>query len=108
MNDTTAALAILVGLIARLAVPIGITALAVLALRHLDARWQAEAMIVPPKVEKPRCWKAMTCPPSKRKVCRGYKSTLPCWQVFRLPTGYLSEKCIGCKVFAEAPLPART
>jgi hypothetical protein len=107
MSDATVAFAILVGLIVRLGVPVLVTVLAVVALRQLDARWQAEAKSMPLKVEKPRCWQAQGCAPSDRKACAGFKSPLPCWQVFRLPSGYLNEKCLGCKVFAEAPLPAR-
>ena len=107
MNTSTAAFAILVGLIVRLGIPILVTALVVLALRRLDARWQAESNSIPLKVEKPRCWQTQGCTPSKRKACAGYKSPLPCWQVFRLSSGYLNERCLGCKVFVEAPLPAR-
>lgn len=107
MDSSTAALAILVGLIVRWGIPLLVTSLVVLALRRLDARWQAEADSSPLKVEKPRCWQTQGCSPTKRKACAGYKSPLPCWQVFRLPSGYLNEKCLGCRVFAQAPLPAR-
>jgi hypothetical protein len=107
MNDTTAAFAIVIGLIVRLGIPVLVTALVVLALRRLDARWQAEAKSIPLKAAKPRCWETQGCSPSKRKACAGYKSPLACWQVFRLPSGYLNQRCLGCKVFAEAPLPAR-
>jgi hypothetical protein len=107
MDGTPAAFAILVGLAVRLAIPILVTALVVFVLRQLDARWQSEARIKPLKVEKPKCWKVQGCTPAKRKDCPGAKSPLPCWQVFRLPSGYLDEKCLGCKVFVEAPMPAR-
>jgi hypothetical protein len=107
MNDMTAVIAIVIGLIVRLGIPVLVTAFFVLALRRLDTRWQAEASSMPLKVEKPRCWQTQGCAPSKRKACAGFKSPLPCWQVFRLPSGYLNEKCLGCKVFAQAPLPAR-
>ena len=43
MNDTSAALAVLIGLGVRLAVPILITVLAVVALARLDRHWQSEA-----------------------------------------------------------------
>ncbi len=106
MSDTTAALAVLAGLALRLAIPILVTVLGVLALRRLDARWRTEAEGHPLKVEKPRCWKIQGCTPANRRACAGYKSPLPCWQVFRLPSGYLDDKCLGCRVFVEAPLPA--
>jgi len=106
MNDSTAALAVLAGLALRLAVPILITVLVVAGLSSLDRRWQIEARRAPLKIEKPRCWKTQRCSPSQRKVCRGYKSAQPCWQVFRLPSGYLEEKCLACPVLLQAPLPA--
>lgn len=106
MTDSTAAFAVLAGLALRLAIPILITAVAVLALRQLDARWRAEAEARPFKVEKPKCWKTQGCAPSKRKDCDGFKSPLPCWQAFRAPSGYLNERCLTCRVFADAPFAA--
>jgi len=107
MNGSTAALAILVGLALRLAIPILLTVLVVLLLARLDRRWQAEAGRGPLTVEKPRCWKTKGCSPAQRKSCRGYASLLPCWQAFRLPSGYLDQKCLGCPVLVQAPLPTR-
>jgi hypothetical protein len=106
MNDSTAALAVLAGLALRLAVPMLLTALVVLALSRLDRHWQSEGERAPLKVEKPRCWETQGCSPAQRKICPGYKSALPCWQVFRLPSGYLEEKCLACPVLLQAPLPA--
>ena len=107
MNNSTAALAVLVGLALRLAVPILITLLLVLVLSRLDRHWQMEGERVPLRVEKPQCWKIQGCAPPQRRVCAGYKSPLPCWQVFRLPSGYLEEKCLACPVLLQAPLPAQ-
>ena len=106
MNETTAALAILAGLALRLAVPILVTVLVVVGLSRLDRHWQTEAQRVPLKIQKPLCWKIQGCSPSQRKACVGFKSALPCWQVFRLPSGYLVEKCLACPVLLQAPLPA--
>lgn len=108
MTDSSVALAVLTGLALRLAVPILVTAMAVYALRKLDARWQAEARSMPLRVEKPKCWKAHGCPPAKRKLCPGFKSPYPCWQVFRRQSGYLDQKCLGCSVFVQAPVPVRS
>ena len=105
MNSTSAALAVLIGLTLRLAVPILITVLVVFALGRLDRHWRAEAENLPLKVEKPKCWKTQGCTPAQRKSCAGFLSPLPCWQVFRLPSGYLDEKCLGCPVLLQAPLP---
>lgn len=107
MLDTTVGFAVLAGLAVRLAIPILITAAAVVGLRQLDAHWQSEARTAGPEVHKPSCWKTQGCAPGKRKDCPGYRSPLPCWQAFRLQNGYLDERCLGCQVFAEAPLPAR-
>ncbi len=107
MNSSTAALAVLVGLAIRLAVPILLTLLVIAGLRSLDRHWQAAAESLPFKVEKPQCWKTQGCAAAQRKTCLGYKSSLPCWQVFRLPSGYLEEKCLGCPVLLQAPLPAQ-
>lgn len=106
MNGATAALAVLTGLVVRLAIPVLITVLAVGFLRKLDARWQSEAQIMQVKVEKPQCWKVRGCTPAQRKICPVVKSSLPCWQVFRLPNGYLREECLTCDVLLKAPLPA--
>ena len=106
MNSTSAALAVLLGLAVRLAAPILITVLVVFALGRLDRHWQAEAKNVTLKVEKPSCWKTQGCSPAQRKACAGFGSPLPCWQVFRQPSGYLDEKCLGCPVLLQAPLPA--
>jgi hypothetical protein len=106
MSSTPAALAVLVGLGLRLAVPILITVLVVFALGRLDRHWQAEAENLPLMVEKPSCWKTQGCSAAQRKACAGFTSPLPCWQVFRQPSGYLDEKCLGCPVLLRAPLPA--
>lgn len=106
MSDT-AVLAILSGLAVRLAIPILVTVLAVFALRRLDAGWQTEAQEIPVKADKPECWKTKACTPAQRKACPAVNSPRPCWQVFRLPNGYLREECLACHVFVQAPMPAR-
>jgi hypothetical protein len=105
METITSLLAILAGLLVRLAIPVAITAVLIILLRKLDARWQAEAQL-PVLVEKPECWKIKGCPPEQVKNCVGASSPLPCWQAFRLPNGYLRDECLSCKVFLDAPMPA--
>lgn len=107
MNDTSAALAVLIGLGFRLALPILATVLAVVALARLDRHWQREAGPAGPGVRKPECWKMQHCSAQERKDCAGYKSALPCWQVFRRSNGYLDERCLGCPVLVAAPVPNR-
>ena len=98
--------ALIAGLLLRLAIPILITTLLILLLRRLDAHWQKEAPAPLLVVQKPDCWKTKGCSPEQAANCIGAKSSLPCWQAFRLPNGYLQEKCLSCKVFTEAPVPA--
>jgi len=98
-------LTLLAGLTLRLAIPIAVTLLAVQFLRRLDARWQAEAGNMPwPAVPKPQCWQIKDCPPEVRSACPAIKSDLPCWQVFRMPNGYLRPQCLTCMVFLRAPI----
>ncbi len=108
MENIVPVLYLLAGLLLRLAIPIGGTILVIFFLRKLDKRWQAEAEIQPVSVEKQECWKIKGCPPEEVQNCEAAKSPLPCWQVKRLPNGYLNEDCLNCPVFVEAPVPALT
>lgn len=105
METVTSFFYILLGFILRLAVPIAATLLLIFFLRRLDAQWQAEAELIPNPVMKPECWKIKSCAPEQIEKCPGASSSVPCWQVYRLPNGYLNEKCLSCQVFVEAPLP---
>ena len=106
METFTSLLAVITGLLLRLAIPIVGTILLIAFLRKLDAHWQTEAELTPPAVEKIECWKIKGCSREQRKNCVGAASNLPCWQVFRQPNGYLQEKCFSCDVFINAPIPA--
>ena len=106
MDTMTAFLALCAGLLVRLALPISVTLVLVYFLRKLDAQWQDEAELQPVFITKPECWKIKRCSPEQRKGCIALSSPLPCWQVFRLPNGYLREECNSCKVFIDGPVPA--
>lgn len=106
METLISLLAILTGLLLRLAIPIAGTIIAVYLLRKLDAQWQAEAQLPPVPAPKTECWKIKGCSPAQQKNCPAASSPLTCWQVFRQPNGYLREECISCKVFVDAPAPA--
>ena len=108
MNLLVPFLYLLIGLLLRLAIPIAATLLVIYILRRLDKRWQAEAERIPVNVEKSECWKVRGCPPEQAKDCTAAKSPMPCWQVKRLPNGYLNEDCLSCPVFIEAPVPSLT
>jgi hypothetical protein len=107
MESITAVLAVVTGISLRLAIPIGITAIAIYFLRRLDNRWQAEAeeQLLLPAVEKMKCWEINGCTAEMRASCPGCQSEQPCWQAFREETGYLKERCLGCDVFQKAPIP---
>jgi len=99
---------VVIGLLLRLAIPIAATLLVIYVLRKLDKRWQAEAELQPLGVEKTECWKVKGCSPEQIKNCSAAKGNLPCWQVKRLPNGYLNNDCLSCPVFIEAPVPTLT
>lgn len=105
MEVLTSFLAVVAGLLLRLALPILGTGILIYFLRKLDARWQEEAQLAPLSSQKLECWKIKGCSPEQRKNCIAAKSPLPCWQAYRLPNGYLREECISCKVFIDAPTP---
>ena len=100
-------LAIMFGLLLRLAVPIFITALVIVLLRAVDKRWQEEAqqLPLPLDVKKPLCWQVKDCAPEQMRECPSSVSPEPCWQVHRLSNGYLREECLTCVIFRQAPIP---
>ncbi len=106
METIISFLAILAGLLLRLAIPIAGTILVIILLRKLDAHWQAEAQLHPMPVPKMECWKIKGCSAEQKKNCNAVSSPLPCWQTFRQSNGYLREKCVSCDVFVDAPVPA--
>lgn len=108
METITSILVLAAGVLLRLAIPIIGTAVLIYFLRKLDEHWQAEAKLTPVPVEKVECWDIKGCSPAQQKNCSAASSSLPCWQVFRQPNGYLREDCISCKVFIDAPTPALT
>jgi len=106
METITAFLAISVGVLLRLAIPIAGTTILIHFLRKLDIRWQTEAQLQPLPIQNPECWKIKGCSAQEQKFCLAKTSSLPCWQIYRLPNGYLREECLSCKVFIDAPIPA--
>ena len=107
MEAIYSVLAVLVGLVLRVALPIALTILAVSYLHKLDARWQAEAELIQGtqvKDEMP-CWKDMGLPMEQIKL-RANVNDQPCWQTHRITNGRLRESCLSCEVFLDAPVPA--
>jgi hypothetical protein len=105
MDTVISFLYIFVGLLLRLAIPILGTMLLVFFLRKLDAGWQVEAELREQAMEKSECWKINGLTPQQPENAKANASSLPCWQVNRLPNGYLRDECLSCQVFTEAPVP---
>lgn len=113
MESVQAVLAVVAGLALRFGIPIALTILAVLWMRHLDARWKKDAdeqriklygTAVP--AHNTRCWDVKKCTEAQKAKCTAYAHPeLPCWQVFRDGNGALREGCLDCQVFRLAPLP---
>lgn len=99
-------LAIIVGLLVRLGLPVLITLVVVVLLHKLDARWQAESRQLAVYNQQSPCWEVKNCPPEKQAQCLAAHGEEPCWQVFRTADGTLKEECLSCDVFIEAPIPA--
>jgi predicted nucleic acid-binding protein len=99
-------LALMLGLVVRLGLPLLVTVLIVYGLRRLDIRWQKEAEIernLLVRDEEP-CWKEQGLSMEEIKS-RAAESGKPCWQIHRLSNGYLREACLDCEVFIHAPAP---
>ena len=71
MESVTPLLAIILGVLLRLAIPILGTLILIYFLRKLDAHWQAEAQLAPELVEKVECWKVKGC--SEEQRSRGHR-----------------------------------
>ncbi len=103
MENLNSTFVILIGLALRVLVPVALTILIVYLLRKLDARWQEEARTE----EKVLAIDEMPCLETQGLSDEQLKSRLalnaqPCWQVRRLPNGYLNETCLDCEVFLKA------
>jgi len=100
--ETLELLAIILGFLLRLGLPLGITFLFVRFLRQLDARWQAEAQkemslaSVSMRETTSRCWEYHNCAPHRRQSCPAYlNQENPCWDNFRV-AGQMQEACLFC------------
>ncbi len=108
MEGLNALLAVALGLVLRIGIPMAVTAGVVYLLRCLDQRWQREAafMTTVAPTGKP-CWEVKGCAEEKRKKCpAAAQPEVPCWQVFRSRDGRLRESCLGCDMFRQAPMPS--
>lgn len=110
MEGADVILSVAVGIVVRFGVPISLTALAIFLLRKLDTQWQQDAEskgLVQVRAKNSGCWNAKNCPEEKRSKCKAFSNQdIPCWHQFRDNDGRLLEKCLGCDVFVQAPVPA--
>jgi hypothetical protein len=110
MNESFAFLTMLVGLVVRVGIPIGLTAILIILLRRLDERWQKQAqrdlLAVPVfRPSNPGCWDIKHCSAEQRANCSAFAHPeTPCWQHFRESDGSLQKRCLGCEIFKTAPL----
>ena len=105
--------AIGLGLLIRVGIPVLITILLVRFLRRLDDRWQAEAeakgaqAVEAAQARNIGCWEIKECAPEQKATCQAFAHPeAPCWQIFRGGDGHLQERCVGCEVFRKSPVPA--
>ncbi len=100
-------LVVIAGFLIRIAVPLLLMVALVSLLRHLDARWQAEAVQQQELAENDTSEHSLDL---KECAIEGISNKLsihshePCWQVFRMSNGYLHEECLHCKVFRASPI----
>lgn len=112
MEGLLTSFAMILGILLRIAIPVIVTFLIIFLLRRLDERWKKETDIGEGqliKVGNVGCWEINNCPEGNRAKCKAYQNpATPCWQVFRANNGRLQERCIGCDVFRQAPIPVTT
>ncbi|GAB4482003.1 MAG: hypothetical protein OHK0031_04330 [Anaerolineales bacterium] len=103
MNAT---LALLIGLLLRIGLPLALMSALVFFLRRLDERWQREAPAVRLQPGQTPCWEQKGCPLEAMKSCPAPQGNAPCWQARRASDGRLQPACLECSVFRAAPAPA--
>ncbi len=109
MEWLTTVSAMILLVLLRVAIPIAVTITFIKLLKLLDERWKRESDLEGAKVVQVGnvcCWEINECPAEQRAACNAYNNPdKPCWQVFRERNGRLQERCIGCDVFRNAPVP---
>jgi hypothetical protein len=113
MDEVMTILIFLAGVLLRIGIPVALTVLLIWAFAQLDARWKREAALHPSDRPSPAlrvgntgCWETRGCLEKDRKRCPAYAHLdMPCWQAYRREDGRLKERCLGCPVFANAPVP---
>lgn len=103
-------LALLLGLLARIGIPLAGMAALVFFLRRLDKRWQQEApaalAVYRLQPGQQPCWEQKNCSAQAMQNCPASQGNAACWQAHRTAAGKLQAACLDCDVFRSAPLPA--
>lgn len=109
MDWLTGSLAIVLGILLRIAIPVAVTIILIVAFKRLDERWKEAADNdgrVTVQAKNIGCWEINQCPKELRAKCKAFSNQdKPCWQVFRRENGLLQERCLGCDIFKHAPVP---
>jgi hypothetical protein len=112
MEWIDSAVAVALGLLLRVGIPVLVTVLLVRWLRGLDERWRTEAEALrshtegAAQVKNIGCWEIKGCSAEQQAACQAYaQHETPCWQVLRTGDGHLQERCLGCEVFRKSPAP---
>ncbi len=109
MSGEQLTLIVVIGIAARVSIPIVVTILIAFTLKKLDEHWQAEAESMPAvtvanQAVNTGCWEVKGCPEDLRLSCVAFAHPeMPCWQVFRSDDGHLQEKCVMCEVYKQTP-----
>lgn len=101
-------LALLIGLLARIGLPLAAMAALVFFLRRLDEHWQQEAPSALYHLQPGQtpCWDQKGCSLEAMRACPAPQENAPCWQARRASNGHLQPACLECSVFRAAPVPA--
>ena len=105
-------LAMILGILLRIAVPIIVTILFVYLLKKLDERWKSESDIGTGQADQSGnigCWDVNNCPAEKRVGMQGLpKPGHPLLAGVPGRKWQITRSCIGCDVFRHAPVPVTT
>jgi hypothetical protein len=110
MESLMSIIAVILGLIARFGIPIAVTLLVILWMRHMDEQWKEQAKrelaFSRPLARNSGCWKANKCSAERRASCPAFANPdMPCWQVYRAKDGQLLDACLACQIFKGALVP---
>ncbi len=115
-------LADVLGLLALLALRIGVPLLVIMSLSYVAYRWLGaeERKPAQPAAEAPRvslggpapiarvlyagahCWDIKKCPADLKATCPAYaRPELPCWLAVQMKTGHLRNDCPDCSFYEQ-------